>query len=85
MVSFIFPKDDPNDTSPRHLIDRELRKAQIEMRLIELEEVYTAMAAIRAGRGESLAEKNPRFEGAIDSCSQILEGIDWTSWKIASI
>ena len=52
-----FPKDDPNDTSPGHRIDRELRKAQIEMRLAELEEAYTAMATICAGQVESLAEK----------------------------
>ena len=51
------PKDDPNNTSPGHRIDRELRKAQIEMRLAELEEAYTAMATICAGQGESLAEK----------------------------
>jgi len=57
VVDFIFSKDDPNDMSPGHRIDRELRKAQIEMRLAELEEAYTAMATICAGQRESLAGK----------------------------
>jgi platelet-activating factor acetylhydrolase len=81
MVDFIFPEDDKNDTSPGHQIDRELRQAQIEMRLAELEEAYAALAIICAGEGKSLAEKNLRFKGAIGASSQGLEGIDWTSWK----
>jgi hypothetical protein len=38
VVGFFFLKDDPNDTSAGHRTDRELRKAQVEMRLAELEE-----------------------------------------------
>jgi platelet-activating factor acetylhydrolase len=77
VVDFISSKDDPNDTSAGHRTDRELRKAQVEMRLAELEEAYTAMATICAGQGES----SGRNEGAIGSCFQGLESIDWTSWK----
>jgi platelet-activating factor acetylhydrolase len=65
VVDFIFPKDDKNDTSPGHQVDRELRQAQIEMRLAELEEAYSALATTCAGDGRSLAEKNLRFKGAI--------------------
>jgi platelet-activating factor acetylhydrolase len=75
VVDFIFPKDGPNNTSPGHRIDRELRKAQIEIRLAELEEACTAVAKICAGQGESLAEKDLLFKGAIGSPSQGLEGI----------
>ena len=46
IVDHIFAKEDKNDTSPGHQIDRELRQAQVEMRLAELEEAYDAMATI---------------------------------------
>jgi platelet-activating factor acetylhydrolase len=58
-----------------------LRQAQIEMRLAELEEAYSALATICAGEGKSLAEKNLRSKGAVGAPSRGLEGIDWTSWK----
>ena len=81
VVDHIFAKEDKNDTSPGHRIDRELRQAQIEMRLAEFEEVYAAMTSICAGEGASLAEKNLRLQGAIGASSQGLKGIDWASWK----
>jgi platelet-activating factor acetylhydrolase len=81
VVDFIFPKDDKTDTTPGHQVDGELRQAEIEMRLAELEEAYSALATICIGEGKSLAEKNLRFKGAIGASSQGLEGIDWTSWK----
>lgn len=81
VVDFISPQNDPNDTSPGHQIDTELRLAQIEMRLAELEEAYSALETICAGEGKYLAEKNLRLKGAISASAQGLEGIEWTSWK----
>lgn len=81
VVDFIFPLPDKKDTTPGHQVDRELRLAQIEMRLAELEEAYSAMGLICAGEGKSLAEKNLRFKGAIGASSHGLDGIEWASWK----
>jgi len=81
VVDHIFAKEDKHDTSPGHQVDRELRQAQTEMRLAELEEAYAAMSTICAGHGKAVAEKNLRFQGAIGASSQALKGIDWSSWK----
>ena len=81
VVDYAFAKEDKNDTFPSHQLDRELRQAQIEMRLVELEEAYAIMATICAGEGEALAKKNFRFKGAIGASSHALNGIDWKSWE----
>ena len=50
------------DTAPNneHGVDGELRSAQIEMRLCELEEAYRVLKIICAGDGEKIAQQNLR-------------------------
>lgn len=81
VVDFISPKDDPNDTTSGHCIDKELRQAQLEMRLAELEEAYSALATICARKGESVAAKNLCFNGAVGGSSYGLDGLEWPPWK----
>ncbi|KAL1795054.1 hypothetical protein ACET3X_006870 [Alternaria dauci] len=82
-VDYIFPKDNPMDTSPNneHGVDGELRSAQIEMRLCELEEAYRVLKIICAGDGEEIARQNLRGEGYVGGSSRGLNGIDWAQWK----
>jgi platelet-activating factor acetylhydrolase len=42
-----------------------LRKAQIELRLAEIEEAYKVVCKICEGRGEEVAQKNLRREGYV--------------------
>ena len=81
LMDFIFPKHDPSDTTPGHKIDRDLRTAQIEMRLAELEEAYAVMTKICGGKGHEVADQNLRYKGAVGASSQGLDGINWDSWK----
>ncbi|KAF2205305.1 hypothetical protein GQ43DRAFT_437122 [Delitschia confertaspora ATCC 74209] len=83
VVDYIFPKHNPMDTSPSNEegVDSELRSAQIEMRLAEIEEAYRIMRCIREGDGESISQKNLRREGYVGSSSRGLKGIDWYLWK----
>ncbi|KAL6706402.1 hypothetical protein ACN47E_005508 [Coniothyrium glycines] len=82
-VDYIFPKGNPKDTAPNNEqgIDTELRSAQIELRLGELEEAYRVLKMIRAGEGEEIARQNLRGEGYVGGTSRGLNGIDWTTWK----
>lgn len=82
-VDYIFPKNNPKDTSPNNErgIDTELRSAQIELRLSELEEAYRVLKAICAGDGDEIARQNRRGEGFIGGSSRGLKGIDWQRWK----
>ncbi|GAB1727019.1 hypothetical protein NU195Hw_g3872t1 [Hortaea werneckii] len=83
VIDYIFPKDNPNDTSPHNKkgVDRELRSAQIDLRLAELEEAYEVMKTIHAGDGQSIADRNLRKKGYKASSSHGLVPVDWNLWK----
>lgn len=84
MVDYIFPKDNAQDTAPHNAkgVDRELRGAQIEMRLAEIEEAYKVLEVIDAGDPEDrIKNKNLRKKPNRGSSSKGLEGIDWIDWK----
>lgn len=80
---YIFPKNNPKDTAPNNEqgVDRELRNAQIELRLCELEEAYRVLKIICAGNGDDVARQNRRGEGYMGGSSRGLEGVDWARWK----
>lgn len=82
-VDYIWPKGNPYDTSPQNKqgVDKELRAAQIEMRLAEIEAAYHVLRRINEGQGALVAEKNLRRKGNIGSSSRGLEGVDWDKWK----
>jgi platelet-activating factor acetylhydrolase len=82
-VDYIWPQDNPMDTSPNNEkgIDKELREAQLEMRLAEIEEAYNVLTKIARGQGEDVAEANLRRKGFKGASSRGLEGIDWLAWK----
>jgi platelet-activating factor acetylhydrolase len=82
-IDYYFPKDNPYDTSPSNDkgVDLELRSAQIDLRISEIEEAYTVMKEIADGKGEEVAKRNLRKKGYIGSSSHGLDGIDWSSWK----
>ncbi|KAM7219285.1 platelet-activating factor acetylhydrolase [Rhypophila decipiens] len=83
MVDYIFPKDNAIDTSPHNErgVDTELRGAQIEMRLAEIEEAFFVMGMIQSGHGSQVAEQNLRKKGNIGSSSRGLDGLNWGEWK----
>lgn len=61
-------------------VDEELRSAQIDLRLAEIEEAYEVIREINEGRGESIATKNLRRKHYRGSSSQGLDGMDWSQW-----
>lgn len=71
------------DTAPNNErgIDSELRSAQIELRLCELEEAYRVLKIICAGDGEQIAQQNMRGEGYAGGSSRGLKGVDWAQWR----
>ncbi|KAL6253099.1 hypothetical protein RBB50_000820 [Rhinocladiella similis] len=81
VVDFIFPKGDKYDTTPGHQVDKELRRAQIDLRLAEIHEAYQVMQEICAGNGNQVAARNLRVKGAIGASKAGLDGVDWSSWK----
>ncbi|CAJ2505352.1 Uu.00g127460.m01.CDS01 [Anthostomella pinea] len=83
MIDYVFPKDNPWDTSPNDKkgVDHELRNAQIDLRLAELEEAYFIMQEIHRGEGSYVAERNLRKKGYKGSPSRGLGGVDWNRWK----
>lgn len=80
MVDFVFPKHDRYDTTPGHEVDKELRSAQIDLRLAEIQEAYLIMHDICAGNGADVAANNLRLKGAIGASRAALDGIDWSYW-----
>jgi platelet-activating factor acetylhydrolase len=82
-VDYLFPKDNAWDTSPNNPQgpDRELRGAQIDMRLAEIEEAYHVLTMINEGRGEEVRDLNLRRKGAVGASSKGLDGIDWADWQ----
>jgi platelet-activating factor acetylhydrolase len=81
-VDYVFPEDNPYDTSPMNEqgVDIELRSAQIELRLAEMEEAYRVLRLIHDGKGEEVARQNLRRGGYIGGSSRGLEGVDWSMW-----
>lgn len=83
VVDFVFPKDNPMDTRPGNPrgIDGELRTAQLELRLAEVEEAYQVMCTINDGEGCEIAKYNLRQYGGTRASSSGLEDVDWSAWK----
>jgi platelet-activating factor acetylhydrolase len=79
----LFPKGNPYDTSPNNEkgVDRDLRNAQIELRLAELEEAYRVLRDIKEGKGEEVAKQNLRKDGYVGGSTRGLNGVNWASWK----
>jgi platelet-activating factor acetylhydrolase len=50
------------------------------MRMAELDEAYSVMKEIHAGRGDLIAARNLRQKGYKASSSKGLDGIDWSRW-----
>ncbi|KAH8906035.1 hypothetical protein BR93DRAFT_855987, partial [Coniochaeta sp. PMI_546] len=82
-VDYLFPEGNAKDTTPNNPkgIDLELRGAQIEMRLAEIEEAHHVLTMINEGRGDEVQKVNLRKKGNVGSSSKGLDGIDWQDWK----
>lgn len=82
-IDYIFPKHNPIDTAPnnRKGVDRELRDAQIALRLAEIEEAHHVLCLIASGRGEEVAAANLRRKGYVGASSRGLDGVDWAAWR----
>lgn len=83
IIDYIFPKDNPLDTSPLNEkgVDTELRDAQKDLRLAEIEEAYGVFTEIIKGNGQMISDKNLRRKGYKGSSRHGLEGVDWSQWK----
>ncbi len=82
VIDFIFPKQNPYDTRPDNEqgIDKELRAAQIDMRLAEIEEAYDIVGAINSGDGSAISQQNLRDADGMGGSSRGLVGVDWDCW-----
>lgn len=82
-VDYYFPEGNHFDTSPSNDkgVDTELRGAQIDMRISELEEAYTVMKQINDGDGAEVEKRNMRKKGYVGSSSHGLNGVNWAGWK----
>jgi platelet-activating factor acetylhydrolase len=84
-MDYVFPEKNPRDTmlGNKTGVDVELRSAQIQLRLAEIEEAYHVMNMIHAGNGESIAKASLRnkSEGQVGGSSRGLRGVNWASWK----
>lgn len=74
--------DNPRDTDPHNEkgVDVELRSAQLELRLAELDEAYRVLCEISEGKGEDVARRNLRKNGYVGGSTRGLEGVDWSMW-----
>ncbi|KAK4035387.1 platelet-activating factor acetylhydrolase, isoform II-domain-containing protein [Parachaetomium inaequale] len=81
-IDYLFPKDNAQDTSPHNPngVDKELRGAQIEMRLAEVEEAFYVLGLINSGKGDKIRRDNLRKGDHVGSSSVGLDGIDWQDW-----
>jgi platelet-activating factor acetylhydrolase len=81
-IDYLFPKDNAQDTSPRNPngVDKELRGAQIDMRLAEIEEAFYVLGLINSGKGDQVHRDNLRKRGNVGSSSVGLDGLDWQDW-----
>lgn len=82
-IDYLVPKNNAQDTSPHNPdgVDKELRGAQIEMRLAEIEEAFYVMGLVNNGSGDKVRRDNLREVGHIGSSSIGLRGIDWRDWE----
>jgi len=82
-VDYIFPKDNAQDTSPNSAkgVDLELRTAQVEMRLAEIDEALHVLRMVNEGRGPEVARLNLRRKGNVGSSSHGLDEIEWSEWQ----
>ena len=83
IVDYMFPQDNPMDSGPNNPkgVDTELRAAQVELRMAELEEAMKVMRIIASGNGQQIADRNLRRKGFKGASSFGLEGVDWAGWK----
>ena len=83
MVDYYFPKDNAQDTSPNadKGVDLELRSAQIEMRLAEIDEAIHVLRLVNDGRGAEVARLNLRRKGNVGSSSHGLDEVEWSEWQ----
>lgn len=83
IVDYMFPQDNPMDSGPNNPkgVDTELRQAQVELRMAELEEAMKVMRIIASGNGEQIATRNLRRKGFKGASSFGLDGVDWAGWK----
>jgi platelet-activating factor acetylhydrolase len=81
-IDYLFPKDNAQDTSPHNPdgVDKELRGAQIDMRIAEIEEAFYVLDLINSSQGDKVRRDNLRKEGNVGSSSAGLDGIDWQEW-----
>ncbi|KAH7371457.1 platelet-activating factor acetylhydrolase, isoform II-domain-containing protein [Cadophora sp. MPI-SDFR-AT-0126] len=84
-MDYVFPKNNARDTLPgnKQGVDAELRSAQIQLRLAEIEEACHVMTLIHDGEGEKVAKASLRRQenGSIGGSSRGLQGINWESWR----
>jgi len=83
VMDYVFPKDNPYDTTPsgEKGVDKELRRAQVDLRMAELEEAYSLMQEINEGKGQAVADRNMRRKGFQGASSRGLDGMDWSRWQ----
>ncbi|AEO66122.1 uncharacterized protein THITE_2113973 [Thermothielavioides terrestris NRRL 8126] len=81
-IDYLVPKDNAQDTSPHNPngVDKELRGAQIEMRLAEIEEAFRILGLINSGKGDQVRRDNLRKGPNVGASSAGLDGIDWQDW-----
>ncbi|TVY76049.1 Platelet-activating factor acetylhydrolase, partial [Lachnellula suecica] len=82
-MDYVFPQHNPRDTMPGNKcgVDSELRGAQIQLRLAEIEEALHVMSIIHAGKGEQISSSNLRQRNSTGGSSRGLRGINWSAWK----
>ena len=82
VIDFIFPKRNPYDTRPDNEqgIDTELRAAQIDMRLAEIQEAYDIVKVINSGDGSAISQGNLRNADGMGGSSRGLLGVNWGCW-----
>ncbi|KAK4248489.1 platelet-activating factor acetylhydrolase, isoform II-domain-containing protein [Corynascus novoguineensis] len=82
-IDYLFPKGNAQDTSPNNPdgVDKELRGAQIEMRLAEIEEAFYVLGLINSGKGHTVRRDNLRKANNVGSSSLGLDGIEWQEWR----
>ena len=84
-MDYVFPKNNARDTLPgnKQGVDAELRSAQIQLRLAEIEEAYHIMTLVHNGEGAKIAKASLRCKenGSKGGSSRGLQGINWESWR----
>jgi platelet-activating factor acetylhydrolase len=84
-MDYIFPKNNSMDTSPGSTegVDKQLRSAQIDLRIAEIEEAYYVMTMVHDGHGKEVAASNLRLKSAGMKWGSFrgLRGVDWAFWN----